>query len=109
VRGCSPHGADAASAIDGISGGALARAVFQDGARHVAQAWDRIGIRGIVVHAITEEARKFYIALAFDPCPAEAMTLVVTLRDRARGELIGVPRGIRTPVTAVKGRCPRPG
>jgi len=21
----------------------------------------------------------------------------------------GVPRGIRTPVTAVKGRCPRPG
>ena len=24
-------------------------------------------------------------------------------------ERIGVPRGIRTPVTAVKGRCPRPG
>jgi hypothetical protein len=23
----------------------------------------------------------FYIALGFDPCPAEAMTLVVTLRD----------------------------
>jgi hypothetical protein len=23
-------------------------------------------------------------------------------------EMIGVPRGIRTPVTAVKGRCPRP-
>jgi len=22
---------------------------------------------------------------------------------------LGVPRGIRTPVTAVKGRCPRPG
>ena len=22
--------------------------------------------------------------------------------------LIGVPKGIRTPVTAVKGRCPRP-
>ena len=37
--------------------------------------------RGIVVHAISGEARKFYIALGFDPCPAEAMTLVVTLRD----------------------------
>ncbi len=24
------------------------------------------------------------------------------------GGRIGVPRGIRTPVTAVKGRCPRP-
>jgi hypothetical protein len=23
-------------------------------------------------------------------------------------DLIGVPRGIRTPVAAVKGRCPRP-
>jgi hypothetical protein len=23
-------------------------------------------------------------------------------------DLIGVPKGIRTPVTAVKGRCPRP-
>ena len=28
-----------------------------------------------------EETRRFYIALGFDPCPAEAMALVVTLRD----------------------------
>ena len=26
-----------------------------------------------------------------------------------RISIFGVPRGIRTPVTAVKGRCPRPG
>ena len=55
--------------------------MFRDAARRVAQAADAIGIRGIVVHAISEEARKFYIALGFDPCPAEAMTLVVTLQD----------------------------
>jgi GNAT superfamily N-acetyltransferase len=59
----------------------LGRAMFRDAARRVAQAADAIGIRGIVVHAISEEARRFYIALGFDPCPAEAMTLVVTLRD----------------------------
>lgn len=62
-------------------GTGLGRAMFRDAARRVAQAADTIGIRGIVVHAISEEARRFYIALGFDPCPAEAMTLVVTLRD----------------------------
>lgn len=30
---------------------------------------------------ISEEARKFYVALGFNPYPGEAMTLVVTLRD----------------------------
>lgn len=62
-------------------GRGLGRALFGDAARRVADAADTIGIRGIVVHAISEEARKFYIALGFDPCPAEAMTLVVTLQD----------------------------
>lgn len=62
-------------------GRGLGRALFRDAAQRVANAADTIGIRGIVVHAISEEARKFYIALGFDSCPAEAMTLVVTLRD----------------------------
>jgi GNAT superfamily N-acetyltransferase len=62
-------------------GRGLGRALFRDAARRVAHAADTIGIRGIVVHAISEEARQFYIALGFDPCPAQAMTLVVTLRD----------------------------
>ena len=59
----------------------LGRALFRDAALRVAHAADTIGIRGIVVHAISEDARKFYIALGFDPCPARAMTLVVTLQD----------------------------
>lgn len=62
-------------------GRGLGRALFRDAARRVAHAADTIGIRGIVVHAISEEARKFYIALGFDPCPEEVMTLVVTLQD----------------------------
>jgi GNAT superfamily N-acetyltransferase len=62
-------------------GRGLGRAMFRDAARRVAHAADTIGIRGVVVHAISEEARKFYIALGFDPCPADAMTLVVMLRD----------------------------
>lgn len=62
-------------------GHGLGRAMFRDAARRVAQAADTIGIRGIVVHAISEDARRFYIVLGFDPCPADAMTLVATLRD----------------------------
>jgi GNAT superfamily N-acetyltransferase len=62
-------------------GRGLGRALFRDAARRVAHAADTIGIRGIVVHAISDEARKFYIALGFDPCPSEATTLVVTIRD----------------------------
>ena len=69
-------------AVDrGYQGHGLGRSMFRDAARRVAQAADTIGIRGIVVHAISEEARRFYIALGFDPSPADAMMLVVTLRD----------------------------
>jgi GNAT superfamily N-acetyltransferase len=62
-------------------GRGLGRALFRDAARRVSHAADSIGIRGIVVHAISGEAKKFYIALGFDPCPREPMTLVVTLSD----------------------------
>ncbi len=62
-------------------GRGLGRALFRDAARRVAQAADAIGIRGIVVHAISDEAKKFYLALGFDPCTNEPMTLVATLSD----------------------------
>jgi hypothetical protein len=47
----------------------------------VTNAADAIGIRGIVVPAISDEAKRFYLALGFDPSPREPMTLMVTLRD----------------------------
>ena len=62
-------------------GKGLGRALFRDCALRVAHAADTIGIRGIVVHAISEPAKAFYQALGFDPSPAEPMTLMVTLQD----------------------------
>ena len=62
-------------------GRGIGRALFRDAARRVAQAADVIGIRGIVVHAISEEAKKFYLTLGFDASPSEPMTLMVTLSD----------------------------
>jgi GNAT superfamily N-acetyltransferase len=62
-------------------GRGLGRALFRDCALRVAHAADTIGIRGIVVHAISEQAKAFYQALGFDASPGEPMTLMVTLAD----------------------------
>jgi GNAT superfamily N-acetyltransferase len=59
----------------------IGRGLFRDAAQRVAQAADTIGVRGILVHAISEEARKFYLSLGFDECPGQPMMLVVTLAD----------------------------
>ena len=62
-------------------GRGLGRALFRDSARRVANAADAIGIRGVVVHAVSEQAKAFYLALGFDPSPRDPMTLMVTLPD----------------------------
>ena len=53
----------------------IGRALFQDAALRVIQAADTIGIRGMLVHAISDEARAFYLRLGLDPSPLEPMTL----------------------------------
>jgi GNAT superfamily N-acetyltransferase len=62
-------------------GRGLGRALFRDAAMRVAHAADSIGIRGIVVHAISDEAKAFYLALGFEPSAGEPMTLTVTIGD----------------------------
>jgi GNAT superfamily N-acetyltransferase len=59
----------------------LGRALMQDASKRVLQAADLIGIRGIVVHAISEDAKAFYLALGFDVSPLQPMTLMATLAD----------------------------
>lgn len=62
-------------------GRGLGRAMFRDSALRVSNAADIIGVRGIIVHAISEEAKAFYLKLGFDPSPIEPMTLMVRLAD----------------------------
>ena len=69
-------------------GKGMGRALFRDAAIRVAHAADVIGIRGIVVQAISEEAKNFYIAIGFDPSPREPMTLMVTLNDIRAARII---------------------
>ena len=62
-------------------GQGIGRALFRDAALRVMNAADAIGIRGIVVHAISEQAKSFYLALGFDESPREPMMWMVTLAD----------------------------
>jgi GNAT superfamily N-acetyltransferase len=72
----------ARSAIDNThQGQGLGRALFRDAALRVVAAANTIGIRGIVVRAISPQARDFYLALGFDPSPLEPMTLAIALKD----------------------------
>lgn len=59
----------------------IGRALFQDAARRVMYAADAIGIRGSIVHALSEDAAAFYRSLGFDPSPLDPTTLMVTLAD----------------------------
>lgn len=59
----------------------LGRAMFRDCAARIMHAADSIGIRGIVVHAISEQAKGFYLALGFEPSPLDPMMLMVTRGD----------------------------
>jgi GNAT superfamily N-acetyltransferase len=62
-------------------GRGIGRGMVRDAAMRVAHAADAIGIRGILVHAISEEAKSFYEKLGFDASPLEPMVLMVTLAD----------------------------
>jgi len=72
-------------------GRGLGRALFRDCAARITHAADSIGIRGIVVNAISEQAKAFYLALGFEPSPLDPMTLMVTLGDVQA--ILGAPIG----------------
>jgi GNAT superfamily N-acetyltransferase len=62
-------------------GRGLGRALFRDAAERTIHAADAIGIRGILVHAISPDAKAFYLALGFSESPLDPMTLMVSLND----------------------------
>ena len=59
----------------------LGRALFQDAGRRVIRAADAIGIRGMIVHALSDQARNFYLGLGLDESPLDPLTLMTTVAD----------------------------
>jgi GNAT superfamily N-acetyltransferase len=65
-------------------GRGLGRALLRDAILRTMQAADIAGIRAMLVHAISEDARRFYERCGFQPSPVEPMTLMITMRDAQR-------------------------
>ncbi len=60
----------------GIGSGMLA-----DAMRRTVQVSEIVGIRALLVHAKTDEARQFYLTRGFAASPIQPLTLMVTVRD----------------------------
>ena len=62
-------------------GRGLGRALFQDAARRAIHAAEAIGIRGMMVHALSEDAKSFYLRLGLTVSPLDPMILMTTIAD----------------------------
>jgi GNAT superfamily N-acetyltransferase len=61
-------------------GKGLGAALLQDAVLRTGQAANILGIRGILVHAISDEAKAFYEHYGFAASPRNPMTLVLSLK-----------------------------
>lgn len=59
----------------------LGALLLRDAIRRTAQAAAIIGIRGLLVHALSADAKRFYERWGFREAPGHPMTLVVVLGD----------------------------
>jgi GNAT superfamily N-acetyltransferase len=61
-------------------GHGFGKALLRDAILRVIQAADIVGIKAILAHAVSEEARRFYIAHGFLESPLDPMTLCLPVR-----------------------------
>jgi predicted N-acetyltransferase YhbS len=71
-----------------LQGRGFGRALVQDAGLRVIQAADTIGIRGMIVHALSVEAKAFYERIGFEQSPIDPMMLMVTLADLKDASLL---------------------
>jgi len=59
-------------------GQGIGRALLRDAIRRTAQAAEVAGIGAILVHAISDSAKRFYLGHGFSPSALEPMTLMIS-------------------------------
>lgn len=64
-----------------FQGHGLGKGMLRDAVLRTIQAADIAGIRAILVHAISDEARKFYERCGFQSSSIDPMTLMITVAD----------------------------
>lgn len=68
-----------------VKGMGIGRALVRDAGLRVVQAAAMIGVRGLIVQALSAQARAFYEQVGFDPSPLDPMILMITLADLRAG------------------------
>jgi GNAT superfamily N-acetyltransferase len=69
-------------AVEGREQGqGLGRALLRDAVLRISEAAERIGIALILVHALDERAKAFYLAFGFVPSPLDPLVLMARVRD----------------------------
>jgi GNAT superfamily N-acetyltransferase len=64
-----------------LQGKGVGRALIRDAGMRVMQSAEVIGIRGMMVQALSDEAKVFYERVGFEPSPLDPMMLMITLAD----------------------------
>ena len=64
-----------------VQGQAIGPALLRDAVLRTLQAAEIAGIRAILVHAISERAKRFYERWGLIPSPLEPMTLMITVAE----------------------------
>ena len=62
-------------------GRGLGTTLLQDALRRSEQAADKIGVRAVLVHAINESARTFYLRFGFTPTAVDDLRLILLMKD----------------------------
>lgn len=62
-------------------GRGLGVTLLQDALKRIDQAADIIAIRAVLVQAINEQARSFYLRFGFNPSPVDEMRLMLLMKD----------------------------
>ena len=62
-------------------GKGLGKALLRDARGRISQAADLVGVRTVLVHAIGDSARTFYLHHGFDPLPVDPMELMMLMKD----------------------------
>lgn len=57
----------------------LGAALLQDAVRRAAAVAENAGVRALLVHALNDPAREFYLRYGFQPSPLDPMTLMLRL------------------------------
>lgn len=62
-------------------GGGLGKALLKNALARITQAADIVGARAVLVHAIDQQARKFYEHFDFEPSQVHELQLMLLMKD----------------------------